>query len=168
METLLTKIPSIDNITRYYSNGDLADSYFLKNIMDNLGNIEKNISLLNCNCSNLEDLYQYFWCCNFKKLLNDINRFNLNEDIIYRLKNIGNEISSNSKSIIQYINENYVIVFNKTEHRKGKWHAISYDLFDFCYKRQSKSIKPEVFRYIEDNLYFDALVNFEICTDYYK
>lgn len=168
METLLTKIHSIDNITRYYSNGDLADSYFLKNIIDNLKNIEENISLLNCNCSNLEDLYQYFWCCNFKKLLDDINRFNLNEDIISRLKHIGTKINLNPKYIIQYINENFIIVFDETKHRNDKWHAISYDLLEFCYKRQSKSIKPEVFRYIENNLYFDALVNFEICSDYYK
>ena len=57
METLLTKIPSIDNMTRYYSNGDLADLDFLKNILNNLDEIELNLNNIDYDCINLENLY---------------------------------------------------------------------------------------------------------------
>ena len=168
METLLTKIPSIDNMTRYYSNGDLADLDFLKNILNNLDEIELNLNNIDYDCINLENLYFYFWCCNFEKLFEDLNRFNLNEKEKNRIKNVNLQISIEPKNIIKYINKNYNIVFDKTKHRKRKWHAISYDLFEFCYNKYSNGVKPEVFRYIETNLYYDVLVNFDICSSYYQ
>ena len=65
-------------------------------------------------------------------------------------------------------NKKYSIVFNKDNYRDYKWHTILFDLIEFCYKYQSKTIKSNVFGYIEKNLYFFVLQNFELCKAYYK
>ena len=168
METLLTKIPAIDRLTRYYSNGDIADDIFLKTVIDNIDSIEENLNLLNCDFNDLECIYQYFWCYNFNKLMKDINRYNLKLEIINKLEDIVSKIDLNPKKIIEYINKEYSIVFNKGNYRDYKWHTILFDLIEFCYKYQSKAIKSDVFRYIEKNLYFFVLQNFELCKKYYK
>ena len=114
METLLTKIPAIDRLTRYYSNGDIADDIFLKTVIDNIDSIEENLNLLNFDFNDLECIYQYFWCYNFNKLMKDINRYNLKLEIVNKLENIASKIDLNPKKIIECIIKNILLFLIRT------------------------------------------------------
>lgn len=154
--------------TKYYKGGDLAGSYFLKEAIDHIESIRKCIVDFNSPVISIIDLYRFLWCKSFSEMIGEINLFKIDELVKTELININNLIKLDKGSVVQFINNNYKEIFDKTKHEKIAWYDFFDRILDIIFNEFSKSISKDVFCFLEEEFPLNLLSKFEICEKYYK
>lgn len=153
---------------KYYGSGDLAGGIFVKNVIDSLEALESNISELNDNIIELEDLYRYLWLLSFQEMVLEIDKYDIPDEIKKRIKSLNGLIDYSPKRFINFINQNYIIVLDKTKVDEVRWYEFYDILMELIFNKYAKGIKPEVFKYIEENFALTILAYFSKYSNYYS
>ena len=153
---------------KYYGSGDLAGGIFVKNVIDSLKTIEDNLTEINSDIVEIEDLYRYLWILSFREMVNEIDCYNIEEPIKKKIKQLSQYIDYSPARFIRYINENYESALNKESVTEVRWYEFYDMLMDLIYGKYSSGIVEEVFEYINlpesptIALYKFAAASFEI------
>lgn len=153
---------------KYYGEHDFSSGFFAKNVIDNLDTLEKEPDSLNPAVNDLISLYQYLWTYSFKRFVQDIDCFTIDDATKNKIKKLDKQIKQDDKSFILYVNNNYQIIFSKDSHTEVKWYSIYSLLLELIYDKFSGGIAKDVYLFLEKNLYLTLLSKFEICKTYYS
>ena len=152
----------------YYGSNDFYGSFFVKNVCDNIIYLEKNFQILNKEIQGIEDMYHFLWCVSLKKMVSEIDNYNLDKDLKQRIIVLADKIKPVVLSFISYINDNYLVIFDKQNHDEKKWGRFFYYVLDLCYGYYSKKINDDVFRFFESKFPLHILSRFSSCSKYYS
>ncbi len=153
---------------KYYGSGDLAGSIFVKTVVDSIATLESNISKLNDEINDLEDLYRYLWLLSFKEMVSEIDNYKVPNEIKERIKKLNESLDYCPKRFIEYINKNFEDVLDKTKVDKVRWDEFYDILFELIFNKYSNGIKSEVFEFIEKKYALNILACFSKYSDYYN
>ena len=153
---------------KYYGSGDLTGGIFVKNVVDSLEALESNVSELNDDIVELEDLYRYLWLLSFQEMVLEIDKYNVSDEIKKRIKNLHILINYSPKRFIKYINENYTIALDKTKVDEVRWYEFYDILMELIFNKYARGIKSEVFEYIEKKFALNILAHFSKYSNYYS
>lgn len=153
---------------KYYGSGDLAGGIFVKNVIDSLKTIEDNLTEINSDIVEIEDLYRYLWILSFKEMVVEIDCYNIEEPIKEKIKQLSQYIDFSPARFIRYINENYESALNKESVTEVRWYEFYDMLMNLIYGKYSSGIVDEVFEYIENRYALNILSHFEVYSKYYK
>ncbi len=155
--------------TMYFKGGDIAGSFFLKNIIDNLLFLENRILSYDYVINSIDDVFDYLWFVDFKEMSNEIDIYKIDDQTKNRIKDLSNKIIINIKALVNFINSNPEIVFTEKNIVKPMhWHIYLPRMMSFCFERCSSSLNQNIFDFIEDNLFLNILSSFDICYKYYQ
>ncbi len=153
---------------KYYGSRDYLGGYFLKQVCDNIEYLENNIKSINKHVESIEDVYMFYWCCSFKKMVDDLDNYQINKVIKERIIRLSSELELEEDSFIKYVNNNYFVVFDESKHEDLKWGEFFRCSIELCYGFYSKGIKEAVFNFFEERYPLNILNDFDICSNYYK
>ena len=66
---------------KYYGCRDYAGCIFASNVVNNIASLEENVTSINTDVYNLTSMYQYIWILSFKKFVEEINEYKIDDDI---------------------------------------------------------------------------------------
>lgn len=153
---------------KYYGLGNLSGDIFVKNVVDSLEVLESNISELNDDIVELEDLYRYLWLFSFQEMVLEIDKYKVPDEIKKRIKDLHISIDYSPKRFIKYINNNYTIALDKTKVDKVRWYEFYDILMELIFNKYASGIKSEVFEYIEQKFALNILAYFSKYSNYYS
>ena len=153
---------------KYYGSGDLAGGIFVKNVIDSLKTIEDNLTEINSDIVEIEDLYRYLWILSFKEMVVEIDLYNIEEPLKLKIKQLSQSIDYSPARFIQFINDNYETALNKECVTEVRWYEFFEMLMNLIYGKYSSGINSKVFEYIEEKYALNILSRFEIYSKYYK
>lgn len=151
----------------YYGSRDYLGGYFVKQVYKNINYLEQNIELINKPISTLDDIYTFLWSYSYKKMVDDIDNYKIDQEIKKRVIDLSNNINLQSKAFIKFINNNYAIAFVEKNHNDVKWGEFIRSCLELCYGPYLRSIKKEVFNFLEENNSIYILNLFHLCSSFY-
>ena len=153
---------------KYYGSGDLAGGIFVKNVVNELEALESNVSELNDDIVEVEDLFRYLWILSFHEMVLEIDKYSLNVDIKIRIKELDKLIDYSPKRFIKYINKNFAVALDKTKVNEVRWYEFYDILMDLIFNKYSSGIHYEVFEFIEQKFALNILAYFNKYSNYYS
>lgn len=158
---------NICSVMKYYGVNDFIGGVFVKNVIDNIDDIENLASEINVNINDKEDFYLHLWSLSFKQMVKEINLYEIDDSMKNRIIALNKKIDYSPSHFINYVNNNYIIVFNKNGNNEVKWYEYFEILLELIYNKYSLSIQTAVFEYLEKNFTLDLLRHYNICKRYY-
>ena len=110
METTNAKSFLTDII--YYGSNDFAGGFFVKAVCENIDYLESMADGLGKNINSIEDMYHFLWCLSFKKMVEDIKNYKIDEALKAKIIKLASCVKPNDMSFVKYINNNYEYIFN--------------------------------------------------------
>lgn len=142
---------------------------FINTIFDSLNIISKNIDRLNSEYSSIWSLARYFWIFAIHEMIDDIDKYNINEKDKVKIIEICSKLTLNNKSFAYVIN-NHINEFyeNKYIIDRLRRYEMNRSFIKICYSHFSNSLKLSVFNCFEKYYPQIVLENYKTAKRYYK